>query len=185
MTNPLLIYILTAAYLIAVQPSHELKQTVELERYVNWYFDKQSEKYKYMNFEKRRLRTIAMIPMIVEESNKSGIDPTLTIVVMKYESSFRPGIIAILPNKGEGLMQAHGVAAKGFDMSTVRGQVQAGVRCLAYFRDTCKGHLLNTLTAYQTGKCRPIIKSARWRYRAYLRAIERFGIDKQTKEREE
>lgn len=98
-----------------------------------------------------------------------NIDPLIVIIVIWAETR---GVLNVDGNIGErGLMQCHGVAADGCDLSTPRGQIDCGARWLRAKLDQCGGDVLGALTAYQRkgGTCGPTVSGSRRRYRWYER----------------
>jgi hypothetical protein len=119
----------------------------------------------------REARARSYIPIIIEEADRNTLDPLLIAAVITWESSWRTDARS---RKGAvGLMQVMGEAARGYDLTTPRGQIAAGTRWLRVRLNEC-GTLLTALNAYQVGRCKPVIKGARWRYKDYQRARERF-----------
>lgn len=74
---------------------------------------------------------------IVEASKDFEIDPYLMTVIMFCESSFKMSAVGKLGEVGLG--QVHGLAAKGCDLETERGQVRCTARWLSYARSFSMG----------------------------------------------
>jgi len=136
----------------------------ELHQYTEW---------RFSNVSRKKMRAAQeLIPKVIEYANRFRLDPLLVAVVMHAESSWKP--TAYNPAKGErGLMQVHGLAAKGFDLETIDGQINAGVSYLKFCILSC-GSIEGGLALYQTGyKCEPFSLSKR-RYRLYKNAVRKF-----------
>ena len=117
-------------------------------------------------------RAIGYLPIVKRWADKTGLDPYLIATVISYESSWNYKALGKLEEFG--LMQAHGRAARGFDLSTPEGQVGAGATWLAKGLKACKGSILGALSFYQTkGKCKPI-GSARRRLDHYTDAVNTY-----------
>lgn len=157
------IYLAVALRFMTVQAEHRIEQVAEVANYIAWFLP---------HHKRRRRESFAVVSLLVQTSNDYGLDPKLIAVVITCESSWKSK--AIGKTRERGLMQVHGVAAHGFDVRTVEGQIEAGVSWLASRVRKCKT-LEKALSAYQTGWCRPILRSARMRVRLYSEAIERFG----------
>lgn len=101
-----------------------------------------------------RLKTaLELLPLVKSESAKYNIDPIIPTVLISLESAWDSRSVGGI---GElGLMQVvpNGVCAKGFDLSTPQGQLQAGVHCLKLSRDMCGDDLNEILTCYASGRC--------------------------------
>ena len=92
------------------------------------------------------------IVYIRQKASKHGIDPAIVAVMIIKESSWRSKTIGGI---GEiGLMQVHGICAKGQDLTTRKGQIKAGIECLALSREQCDGSNEQMLTMYASGKCK-------------------------------
>jgi soluble lytic murein transglycosylase-like protein len=92
-----------------------------------------------------------MAAMIVEASKKNDVPALLLTVMAKRESSFSPD--AIGSARGEvGLLQVHGLAAKGCDLETPEGQLSCGARWLRLAYDKC-GTWEQAIAAYAAGYC--------------------------------
>jgi hypothetical protein len=106
------------------------------------------------NYPKRMERALALLPVIDGYSALHAVNPVDVVVIIARESSFRPGTV----NRGHGergLMQVHGVCARGYDLSDPHQQIAAGVACLAKARDACNGSLHQTMSMYISGRCKP------------------------------
>jgi hypothetical protein len=124
---------------------------------------------------KRRNRKSAdrFIEIVAEETALRGIDPLAVSMVISRESAWMSNVIGKKRNE-RGLMQVHGVAAKGFDISTPRGQIQAGVNHLRVCLDKC-GDYDGAFRCYATrGHCNGRWKKARERFEQYNRAVALF-----------
>ncbi len=82
---------------------------------------------------------------------KYELDPLLLVAMSYLESSFKSDVIGF--KRGAiGLLQVHGVAAKGCELKTVKGQIHCGARWLDKGIKRC-GSIEAGLYAYATGKC--------------------------------
>ena len=104
-------------------------------------------------YPKRKAAALKLLPTIEGYSAIHAIDPLLVSVVISHESAWKTNAHNADKNE-KGLMQVHGVCAKGFDLSVPEQQIQAGIACLARARDACDGSLKQTLTMYQSGRCK-------------------------------
>jgi hypothetical protein len=105
--------------------------------------------------------------MLVEVAESEGIDPALFIAMAFLESSFDPKAVGNIGEKG--LVQVHGKAARGCDLTTPRGQAVCGAQWLVTVSGECGGAValdrekcLKTgslgacsggLSAYASGRC--------------------------------
>jgi len=160
----LALYFAVTAHLVAAQPSEDYVQTAELSAYVSHFL-------RY--HDTRRAEALELVPIVVEVANEYDFDPLLVGVVITFESSWTSGITARTRHRERGLMQVHGRAAKGADLSTPRGQILAGVKWLDFCRQKCGDNRVKVLSAYQTGRCGHIA-SAKQRLAAYKKAVEKF-----------
>lgn len=93
----------------------------------------------------------AMATMIADAARAHGVPPLLLTVMVKRESSFSTE--AIGESRGEiGLLQVHGLAARGCDLTTPEGQLSCGARWLRKAYDKC-GDWNGAITAYAAGYC--------------------------------
>jgi soluble lytic murein transglycosylase-like protein len=115
-------------------------------------------------------KALKLIPLVVEHSNQYKIDPLLTAVIIACESSWLPKSNGGVGEKG--LMQVHGVAAKGFDLTKPSGQIEAGVKHFRRALDKCDQDLSKAFKAYATGKCNGNYDPKR-RVRLYQEAVKR------------
>jgi hypothetical protein len=122
---------------------------------------------------RRRDKALELVPEVVQAATEAGIPPMLLAVTISKESSWRVNV-PLGKSRGEiGLTQIHGLAAKGQDLTTPVGQIRAGARWLRKCVDRC-GSIREGINAYVSGKCKPITKAGRRRYKIYLLAVERF-----------
>jgi hypothetical protein len=120
----------------------------------------------------RRKISVALVPYLVEVSREHDVDPWLTAVTISGESSWRQDVKG---SKGElGMTQVHGFCAKGANLKTGKGQILAGVKCLEHAKKKCSD-TLSVINAYKTGRCSPIDRASRYRFREYKKAKRRFG----------
>jgi hypothetical protein len=90
---------------------------------------------------------------VVEAEQAQGIPAELLVSVMYHESSFDSAAIGKIGEVGLG--QVHGLAARGCDLTTARGQVQCSAAWLARWRFECSGSdWHNPLVGYASGACR-------------------------------
>ena len=91
-----------------------------------------------------------MAEMIAEASEAAQVPPLLLTVLAKRESSFSKDAIG---SRGEvGILQVHGLAARGCDLSTAEGQLACGAKWLRKAFDKC-GTWERAITAYAAGYC--------------------------------
>lgn len=96
-------------------------------------------------------KQLELAKIIVEVSNKYSLDPYLYTSMGYHESSFRTYVIG---KKGEeGIWQVHGMAAKGCNLNTLRGQADCGAKWFRNRIDFC-GSVEAGLTAYVSRSCR-------------------------------
>ena len=138
--------------------SDEVDHEAILSSYLDWFFRQTDGK--------RLKKAKTFIPQVVTASLREGLDPLLTGVNISYESTWNPSAVG---SKGEvGLMQVHGKATEGFDVTTIDGNLAAGCRWLAS-RIRAYG-LVNGMAAYINSQSK-----GEWRVRRYEEAKERYG----------
>jgi len=104
-------------------------------------------------YDTRRERALEVVPTLEKYSSIYGFDPLIPTVVISCESAWKSS--AFNPENGEfGLMQVHGLCAKGYNLATIDGQLESGIACLAMSRDACDGSLKQTITMFMSGKCK-------------------------------
>ena len=132
---------------------------VEVDQYIQ-HFMREVPMYRYRNARE-------FVPHVVAYAEQHAIDPLLLAVTISLESSWMPDVVG---TKGErGLTQVHGVAARGYDLTSAEQQIEAGASWLAKCIDDC-GSILGGLSKYQAGtSCRPH-KASRKRLRLYREA---------------
>jgi hypothetical protein len=140
-----------------------------------WYNETELEKWVQWRFEVLRPSVrnsrLALIPFTLKYAKKYDLDPFLVAEVMFAESSWRTKVRG---KRGElGVLQCHGVAARGFNLENVEEQFDCGAKYLRGSIDKCPS-LLDALGRYQSGECSSEVKGSRRRLRAYLRAVSRF-----------
>ena len=89
--------------------------------------------------------------LIVEAADNAGVPWSVILVLVQFESGFRVGVEGRIGERG--LLQVHGQAAKGHDLSTAAGELAAGAMWYATMLEKC-GDQYQALQAYQTGRCR-------------------------------
>ena len=122
--------------------------------------DKQGREacYSVVATQKRWKRSVPLGKLIDRVADERYIDPLIVAVVVARESSFNEKV----PDGDigeQGLMQVHGLAKRqalkaGHDLTTSEGQLQAGTDYLVRCANRCDGTLLQTLSAYQSGRCK-------------------------------
>jgi len=144
-------------------------QVTEVVDYVDTWYDQWYDK-KWKKKARANAKRDFAVP-IVDISNKYGVDPLLTAVIVAHESGFkmdaRSSVGAV------GLMQNKGVSMRDCDMKTAEGQIECGVKWLVAETERC-GSLLSGMNAYQTkgGKCGPILSVVQSRYDAYQEVVD-------------
>ena len=143
------------------------------------YSDDMSPSEKYIrhflkNYPTRMAKALELLPIIEGYSAIHAIEPMLTTATIAAESSFKPS--AHNDGKNErGLMQVHGVCARGYDLSDVHQQIAAGVACLALARDACDGSLRQTISQYISGHCEPRTERTKNVVARRVRVIEKWS----------
>jgi soluble lytic murein transglycosylase-like protein len=119
----------------------------------------------------KRNRALALVPLVIEAAHKAGIDPLLLAHRVSAESSWRQSVVG---DAGErGLVQVHGVAAKGYDLTTPRGQLEAGAAWLRACLDMCNGDLTQSITAYRVGRCKTTDKRVQNQVRRFVKRYQK------------
>jgi hypothetical protein len=138
----------------------------EVEQYVTWF---------HQDAPNRLPAALKLVPLVEFTSRLYGVDPLLVSVIISCESSWRPGAVGMLGERG--IMQVHGAAAKGFGRTT-EGRLEAGVNWLRTGIRKC-GYNSNALAWYNGDGCVER-KYAKRRWRLYEEAKLRFrnGVDK-------
>lgn len=161
LTKILLIFTLTAPV-----------QADPLTEYVSWYL----RIYPY-----RLDQALTYVPIVNTEARAQNWDPLLVGVIISCESSWTGGIVSQSTLGEQGLMQVHGVAARGFDLSTPEGQIAAGVTWLTRSRERCGDDLPRIIARYMTGSCGKVgLWRVQRRLRLYREASWRFGKRERT-----
>jgi hypothetical protein len=117
---------------------------------------------------------LALMPAIEKLSSDYGIEPLVVVVTIASESSFRSNVIGF-EKREIGLMQVHGICARGEDMTSAKGQLEAGIKCLAMARDACDGSTRQMLTMYASGSCKPRTKRTANLIRRRMLIIEKWS----------
>lgn len=108
-----------------------------------------------------------LIPQVVAASLAEDLDPLLVAVVVYCESTWSPKATGKI---GEvGLMQVHGMATTGFDVTTIEGNLAAGCAWLA--SRIRRYGFEGGMAAYVGGS----VKRAEWRIQCYREAQKRHG----------
>lgn len=142
----------------------------ELTRYIHDCFEPIN---KTRDYEQRRSYAESLIPIVIEQSDRYGIDHLLVAQQIELESNWQ--ITAIGARKERGLMQVMPRLVKDrFDLKTAQGQIEAGVFILRNAIGACRGDLLQGINRYKSGKCKPILKRSRWIYRNYKKMIRKY-----------
>ncbi|MBV6340975.1 transglycosylase SLT domain-containing protein [Candidatus Magnetobacterium casensis] len=98
------------------------------------------------------------------------MDPALVAIIICFESAWKRHDVGPLGEKG--LMQIK--PRPNYDPPTdPADNIEHGVKYLADKIREC-GSVLTGLSAYQSGRCTPIIRQARYRYAVYER-FKRYG----------
>jgi soluble lytic murein transglycosylase-like protein len=157
----LFLYTMTA---MATEFNNQTQATIEITEYLE-------DRYKGLKPKFKR-RALKLVPLVVEYSEKYNLDPLLVSILISSESNWNVDSIGSIGERG--LMQVHGIAARGHDLTKPEGQLAAGT---AHFRralDQCQGDLKKAFTAYATGSCDKNFLKAQRRMRLYKNAIKKF-----------
>jgi soluble lytic murein transglycosylase-like protein len=123
-------------------------------------------------YPKRLENARTVLPIVESTAVKHGFDPLIPAVIISCESAWKSGASGSV---GElGLMQVHGRCARKQDLSTPKGQIAAGMACLAMARDACDGSLTQTITMYMSGSCRARTERTKRVVARRVRIIERW-----------
>ena len=136
----------------------QVRDLVRVDRYITAFFNGL--------YPRRQAEARSYIPAILSESAKNEIDPLLVAVVISYESAWKAGDVGPLGERG--LMQIkprRGLVPPGKPAESIRH----GVAMLAGAIREC-GSVLGGLSKYQSGKCSPVIRAARFREQKYREA---------------
>ena len=112
----------------------------------------------------RQAAALSYVPAIVFDSEQAGIDPLLVAVVISYESAWKAGDVGPLGEKG--LMQIKPRPGMKRPPESPRESIRHGVEMLSNAIREC-GSVLGGLSKYQSGRCSPVIRAAKFRYRKY------------------
>jgi|GEM_PF-6633349 len=146
---------------VVPQDAPEASQSHEevVSAYLDWMFRRTDGK--------RLKEAKKLIPRVVAASLAEDLDPLLVSVVVYCESTWSPKATGKI---GEvGLMQVHGMATTGFDVTTIEGNLAAGCAWLAS-RIRLYG-FERGMAAYVGGS----LKRAEWRIQKYREAQKRHG----------
>jgi soluble lytic murein transglycosylase-like protein len=149
----------------AVHPAeNETGRQAAVERYLEHFFRRTDGK--------RLAKAKAHIPDVVAAAEGAGLDPLLVAVVIAYESTWSPKAMG---KDGEvGLMQVHGLAAEGHDVSTIPGNLAAGCSWLRSRIDRT-GSLEAGVAAY-IGDSERARRMGRFRVERYREELKRQGL---------
>ncbi len=133
-------------------------------------------------YKNRIKKVLPLVPFIVKTAIENNVDPLLVSIIIYHESSWRVNT----PNGkiGErGLMQVHGVAAKGHNTSTPKGQLEAGITHLARCKKVCcengcEDETKMMLGCYQTGRCIESGSFIRRRHKKYMSVVKKYRREK-------
>lgn len=84
-------------------------------------------------------------------SDRHSVPSYIIVGIIYMESSFHSSVVGFA-RREIGLMQVHGVAARGCDLTNDVGQIECGTSWLRKCFDQC-GTMRGALTAYATGSC--------------------------------
>jgi len=135
-----------------------------VEQHIEWFFAKAPA---------GKSAALELAPMVTEIALEHSVDPLLVAVLVGCESSWRTKVAGSVGERG--LLQVHGDAAIGYDLTKPREQLNAGVTRLLAARAACGEELVNVLAHYQAGSCKPIA-AARYRANLYAEAWERLEL---------
>ena len=91
-----------------------------------------------------------------------GVDYYLLAVMSFHESGYRSGVESKSKLRERGLLQTHGLAARGCDFSTPEGEIDCGAKWLKKCYDMCEEKqpgltedkkTFRAVSAYATGRC--------------------------------
>ena len=128
--------------------------------------------------QRNELKRKQIAEAIEQTAYETSIDPLMITTIVFRESSFYKNSIG-KDRPSKGLMQVHGAAATGCDLTTVEGQIDCGSRWLLECYELCNGDDLGALTYYATGKIceaksQPLKKKMKSRMRLYNKLKELF-----------
>lgn len=154
-----------ATVALAQQIDKEAAAVAEVTRYVEWWAS---------CCPRVKRRALKHVPDVVDMAIKYDTDPLLfATAVITPESSWHAGVIGDDGEIGLAQVQPNGACAKGFDLSTREGALEAGASCFREALDKCK-NTKNAIRRYNTGSCRGKKSNAGYRYRLFLSAKRRF-----------
>lgn len=138
-----------------------------LSNYVEWFFKNVKPRYTR--------KALEYVPIVVRECEAQNWDPLLVGVMISGESTWRSGITSESSLAEQGLMQVHGRAAEGYDLSDPVQEVRAGVSWLSECREVCGDELSKILSCYGTGSCNKThLPFIRRRLRVYRKMTKKF-----------
>lgn len=140
---------------------------------VDYLFDKMDTQYIQNKYPERLKKSLAIIPVIIDESKKDPqIDPFLIAQLIYWESRWDSKAKGKLNEIG--LMQLHGKAKGDSDLTNPENQIRAGVNWLRKSLLKC-GTIEAAINAYGTGKCKPILNFAKIRIKKYHKQKNKYS----------
>lgn len=143
-------------------------QYAELDGYIDWYlahYTRRADNAKNV-----------YVPIIVDESKKHGLDPLLMAVIVSFESSWLHKSSGKLNEGGLYQIMPRSPVRRRFKVDTIEGNIRGGVYWFGKAVEMCKGDMKQALSAYQSGRCKPVLKSAKRRWNKYIEALLRHGM---------
>lgn len=118
-----------------------------------------------------------MVTIALKYCEVYNVDPLLASIILRYEGSWRKDRKG---TRGEvGPMQVMPKYFKQFDLTTLDGQIHAGVSHLRVSLDKCGGDVARALSNYAAGVCglgksKTPLRKSRWRAQRYYRAVRKY-----------
>jgi hypothetical protein len=128
---------------------------------------------KTYNYSRRYATAMEMIPSILDYCEQYNIDPLLVAVLISLESSWHRHIYGQLGEVGP-LQVMPRYFAKRFDLTTLDGQLHAGISHLRQSLDECNQRLDHAINYYGSCRCEPVQNFARYRRYRYNKAIKKY-----------
>ena len=169
MKKALLILLFCAGSLAAAEAvTVDRRAVVEVTQYVMWWA---------RCCPKTQRRALREVILVATTATQYGLDPLLfATAVVTPESSWDPHVRGSKGERGLGQVHPKGVCARGFDLLTKEGALEAAASCFTRALKTCK-NTVDAIGYYNTGVCGGRIGRARYRYRLYREAVRRFRSD--------